>query len=181
MSADINSILMHRDSRSRVVPSDVGFRLRLCISRRGPTLLGSRRGLRGLAVRVHFGHLKKGRSGQRVPSIIEIRGVVVGAEPLKHNAGQSVHFSVALLQQIVGAVSDAVKLRDLDLGIPADHRLKGSLSSGPTGRIEQDVDPTWDNPQKLPSLLGGGIRSLALSESSSVSDTAEELAACCSC
>src|SRR3954466_917637 len=108
MSADINSILMHRDSRSRVVPSDVGCRLRLGVSRRGPTLLGSRRSLRGLAVRVHFSHLEKGRSGQRVPFVIDIRGVFVGIEPPKHGAGQSVYLSVGLLQQIGGAFSDAV-------------------------------------------------------------------------
>src|SRR3954462_2785807 len=106
MSADINSFWLHRDSGRWVDPSDVGCRLRLGISRRGPTLLGSWRSLRGLAVRVHFSHLEKGRSSQGVPFVVEIRGVFVGAEPPKHGAGQSVHLSVALLQQIVGAFSD---------------------------------------------------------------------------
>src|SRR3954465_7445602 len=162
MSADINSLWLHRDSGGWVVTSGVGCRLRLGVSRRGPTLLGSRRSLRGLAVRMRLSHLEKGRSGQRVPFVINIRSVFIGIEPPAHGAGQSVHLDVGLLQQISGTFSDAVKLGELNSGVPAEHRLKSSLGGSPTSRVNQNVDPARDNPQKLPSLLRGGIRGLAL-------------------
>src|SRR3954468_20384080 len=125
-------------------------------------MLGPWRSLGGLAVRELFSQIGDGGCSQRVPSLVKIWSVIIRREPIDHAAGQSVHLGVCLLQQIGGVFSGAVKLRELDLRIPTCHRLKSSLSTGPTGRAEQEVDPTWDGLQEHPSLLSGGIRSLAL-------------------
>src|SRR4051812_27315207 len=100
-----------------------------------------------------FNQVKDTGYGQRVPSLIKSRSVVVRREPIDHAAGQSVHLGVCLLQQVGGVFSNAVKLRELDLRVPTRHRLKSGLGTGPTGRAEQEVDPTWDSLQEHPSLL----------------------------
>src|SRR4051794_14174832 len=94
--------------------------------------------------------------------LVEIRSVVVGRKPVHHGAGQSIYFSISFLKYVGGVLPEAVELGKLYLWIPAQHSLKSSLHTGPTGRIKQDINPTWDGPQKNPSLLGGGIRSLSL-------------------